>query len=116
VYIRQKINTKYLLEQDASADFLSDPISISYPIRCLSFQGYGDGNVKGTISVEVSIIPGRFVLLNSCEPMELNFNKSTDFFFIIPDEANYAGSIRLSFKAQTGSSGVINCFSRIMPL
>ena len=115
-YIREKINDSYLEDEDASQDFTSDPINITFPIRCLSFQGFGEGNVSGTISVEVSIIPDRFITLTSCEPMKLNFSKSTDFFFIIPDQANYAGAIRLKFEALPGSTGSINCHSRIMPL
>ena len=105
----------YVDNVDLSQDFTSDEIQMPQVVTSICFQGVATGSPVGTMSVEVSIIPDRWVELDGCEKISEDLSETNEFYFILPDIANYGSRLRLCWKSGVNSSGNVQVAYRLMP-
>jgi len=105
----------YVDDVDLSQSFTSDEIAMPQVITSICFQGVATGSPVGKMSVEVAIIPNRWVELDGCETISEDLSTTNEFYFILPDIANYGSKLRLKWEAGIGSVGTVQVAYRLMP-
>lgn len=111
----EELVTQDWVNESLITDFYSPEIDTSRVTRSICFQGVATGSPAGTMSVEVSIIPDEWETLQGCESISEDMSLTNKFYFVLPNVSDYGSTIRLSWKAGSGSSGDISVALRILP-
>ncbi len=113
-------NVGYLVDQDSSISWETDPIALDLASKAICWQFKWDASVSGTFTAYASIFSDPFVWETMVACNEVKFSTSDvsvqSSIIALPDSWQMAGFIKWGFSPDVGSSGNTSAAIRIVPI